>query len=277
MYYNLDLLEKTIKDLATVIQGGSISIYESDYTCITYSAAPKTISVEDHSFCPTVNHKLKARCFASDEKAFSEVKDKEFYSYKCHAGLAETLIPLRQGDKIFAYICFGKYRLAEDETDEKWIAEYAVKNGVDPDFLVGEYRKTPLFSQKEVDSIISLIKAIFDYATLKNIVLPEEKAVFNDIKRFLSDNLERDLTVDSICDRFFLSKRQLYKLFKNNTGKTVMQYVQDLRVAEAKKLMVTTDLPLIQIAEKVGIGDYNYFIKIFKSKEGFTPKQYRLK
>lgn len=93
-----------------------------------------------------------------------------------------------------------------------------------PDFLVGEYRKTPLFTQKEVDSIISLIKAIFDYATLKNIVLPEEKAVFNDIKRFLSDNLERDLTVDSICERFFLSKRQLYKLFKNNTGKTVMQY-----------------------------------------------------
>ena len=56
-----------------------------------------------------------------------------------------------------------------------------------------------------------------------------------------------------------------------------MQHVQDLRVAEAKKLILTTDLPLIAIAEKVGIDDYNYFIKIFKTHEGFTPKQFRLK
>ena len=277
MYYNLDLLEKTIKDLSRAIRGASISIYESDYTCITYTDNPKNISYTNHSFCPGVKHKLKARCFASDEKAFAIAKNTDYYSYKCHAGLTETIIPLRQGDKIFAYISFGKYRLAEDETDEEWIADYARKNDVDPDFLVGEYRKTTRFTTEEITSIVSLIKAIFDYATLKNIVLPEEKAVFNDIQRFLSENLNHDLTVTSICERFFLSKRQLYKLFKSNTGKTVMQYVQDLRISEAKNLILTTDLPLIMIAEKVGIGDYNYFIKIFKAHEGFTPKQYRLK
>ena len=264
-------------DLSTVIHGASISIYTNDFSCITYSTETKPFAFRYHSFCPPKSHRLKALCIACDEKAFLIAKDMDYYTYKCHAGLTETIIPLRQGDKIFAYVSFGKYRLAENLTSDEWIANYAKKNDVDPYFLVREYHKTPIFTTEEVTSIISLIKAIFDYATLKNIVLPEEKAVFNDIQRFLADNLDQNLTVDAICERFFLSKRQLYKLFKNNTGKTVMQYVQDLRIAESKRLILTTDLPLIVIAEKVGIEDYNYFIKIFKAKEGFTPKQFRLK
>jgi iron complex transport system substrate-binding protein len=108
-------------------------------------------------------------------------------------------------------------------------------------------------------------------------VLPQEKEVFDEIVSYLHDSLDKELTIDLICERFYLSKRQLYKLFKNNTGKTPMQYVQDARIAEAKKLIISTDLTLLQIAEKVGIYDYNYFIKLFKAKEGYTPKQFRIK
>ena len=149
--------------------------------------------------------------------------------------------------------------------------------GIDENVLLTEYRKVAMFNDEEVRAIVDLIRMFFDYATIKNIVLPQEKEVFDEIVSYLHESLDKELTIEMICERFYLSRRQLYKLFKNNTGKTVMQYVQDARINEAKRLIISTDLSLLEIAEKVGIYDYNYFIKIFKAKVGYTPKQFRIK
>ena len=276
MYYNLSLLQQSLKTLATVIKGSSISFYATDLTCIAF-AAPTTVSVSRHNFCHILHEHGRERCYVSDEQAIETVKTLDYYSYKCHAGLSETIIPLRQNEKIFAYVNFGQYRNPDHDTSEDTIVEYARKMGVDENVLLNEYRKVAMFNDEEVRAIVDLIRMFFDYATIKNIVLPQEKEVFDEIVSYLHESLDKELTIEMICERFYLSRRQLYKLFKNNTGKTVMQYVQDARINEAKRLIISTDLSLLQIAEKVGIYDYNYFIKIFKAKVGYTPKQFRIK
>lgn len=277
MYYNPSLLQQSLEILARIIKGAAISFFATDLTCIAY-ASPTTVSRSQHSFCRTLhNCNLRERCQVSDEQAMEKAKGVEYYSYKCHAGLSETIIPLRQNEKIFAFINFGQYRNPDHDTSEEAIVEYARKLGIDENEWLEEYRKVAKFNDEEIRAIVKLIQMFFDYATIKNIVLPQEKEVFDEIVSYLHESLDKDLTIEMLCERFYLSRRQLYKLFKNNTGKTVMQYVQDARINEAKRLIISTDLSLLQIAEKVGVYDYNYFIKIFKAKVGVTPKQFRIK
>lgn len=54
-----------------------------------------------------------------------------------------------------------------------------------------------------------------------------------------------------------------------------MQHIRQLRIQKAKQYLSDTDLHIYEIAELVGIPDYNYFTKIFKKEANCTPKEFR--
>lgn len=54
-----------------------------------------------------------------------------------------------------------------------------------------------------------------------------------------------------------------------------MSYLTNIRMEQAKKLLVTTAASVVEISERSGYGDYRVFTKAFKKKEGMTPSQYR--
>lgn len=70
-------------------------------------------------------------------------------------------------------------------------------------------------------------------------------------------------------------ERTLKRRFKAATGATLMDYVQNLRIEEAKRLLETGDLPFDDITEHVGYQDASFFRRVFKRKTGLTPAQYR--
>ena len=63
--------------------------------------------------------------------------------------------------------------------------------------------------------------------------------------------------------------------FKKEMGKSIINYLIDVRISEARNLISGSALPLSAISEKVGFEDYNYFSRIFKKRVGYTPRQYR--
>jgi AraC-like DNA-binding protein len=65
------------------------------------------------------------------------------------------------------------------------------------------------------------------------------------------------------------------RCMKKHTGMTPLQYVLQLRLEEAKKLLTHTVLTIPEIAEQVGIGDTNYFVRLFSKKLGLPPGAYR--
>lgn len=74
---------------------------------------------------------------------------------------------------------------------------------------------------------------------------------------------------------FHFNAEYLSRCLKQHTGMTPLQYVHYWKIEEAKKLLATTQMPVPLIAETVGVSDYNYFIRLFRSKTGTTPGQYR--
>ena len=65
--------------------------------------------------------------------------------------------------------------------------------------------------------------------------------------------------------------------FKKSTGKTITLYIQEQKIAEARRQLETTNLPLSQIAMQLNFSSQNYFHHVFKKITGVTPNQYAQK
>lgn len=95
------------------------------------------------------------------------------------------------------------------------------------------------------------------------------------IKRFVQLNYANSLTVDVVSAHVNYSRSFVSHFFKQHSGISLPQYVNDLRVRRACDLLVSTPMSNEQIAMSVGYTDPLYFIKIFKRSTGLTPRRYR--
>ena len=84
-----------------------------------------------------------------------------------------------------------------------------------------------------------------------------------------------ELTLSYVADHFYITSSYLSTFFKENVGDTFLNYLTRLRIDHAKNLIRTTNLPMGEIATKVGYASGNTFTRIFKKTEGITPTQYR--
>jgi AraC-like DNA-binding protein len=95
------------------------------------------------------------------------------------------------------------------------------------------------------------------------------------IQKYIERNLSKKLTLGTVGEKFGLREKPLNELILRNCGMSFTDYVISLRVAEAKRLLKTTELTLSQIAIKTGFTDQSYFTKVFKASAGMTPSEFR--
>lgn len=73
-----------------------------------------------------------------------------------------------------------------------------------------------------------------------------------------------------------LSPSRFRHLFKQETGTTALEYLRELRFRKAEMMLATTFLSIKEIAESVGLGPLNHFMRNFKKRHGVTPGEYRI-
>lgn len=109
--------------------------------------------------------------------------------------------------------------------------------------------------------------------------LPEQKGEMqlkNKIESYITQNYSNmDLSLNMLAEHIGMSYNYLSKMFKESFGTNFVNYVTAIRLEEAKKLLKATDLSVEQIAQQVGFGRSNSFIKIFKKYYNITPGQFR--
>ncbi len=96
-------------------------------------------------------------------------------------------------------------------------------------------------------------------------------------KKYIKDNLEKELTVTSIAARLYVNPNYLSRLFKKITGEGCNEYVVRKRMERAKSLLESTYEKTGKIAGMVGYRDINYFSLAFKKNTGMSPTEYREK
>lgn len=92
---------------------------------------------------------------------------------------------------------------------------------------------------------------------------------------YVEFNFSTAITLESISEKLSLSRSYISSQFKKEVGITVIRYTNKLRIEEALKLLSHGSMSIQDIASSVGIIDYNYFTKLFKSEVGVSPSVYR--
>lgn len=126
----------------------------------------------------------------------------------------------------------------------------------------------------EISSLLSLImEQCWRNTTECETSTSEKKWI--PVKVFLDENYFQNIKLDELSARFAINKFYLTRKFKEEYGFTINQYVNNLRITNAKELLRFTDMAITEIAIEVGFNDSAYFTRIFKKEVGVSPMLFK--
>jgi len=91
---------------------------------------------------------------------------------------------------------------------------------------------------------------------------------------FIRQNYKEPISLSDVADSVSVSPSYLSRIFKEDTGKTVVEYINNIRI-EAAMRMIDDGIHLKGLAEQIGFNSTNYFITVFRQVTGKTPFQYK--
>ena len=97
------------------------------------------------------------------------------------------------------------------------------------------------------------------------------------IKRYLDEHYTEHITLELLSQKFFINKYYLTKIFKETYGVTIISYIEERRITQAKNLLRFTDMTVNEISTAIGLNDANYLTRRFRKIEGMSPGEYRKK
>ena len=137
-----------------------------------------------------------------------------------------------------------------------------------------EISRTPSLDTDTMEKISHLLSCIL--LIMKDRVRQTEYSPLTlKIMQYLQSNFSERITLDDIGRLTFFSPNYCENVFKRETGRSVIDYLLQIRMEAAKRLLSEGSLSLGAVAETVGFDDYNYFSRVFKKRTGYTPTEYK--
>ncbi len=149
------------------------------------------------------------------------------------------------------------------------------------EFQLINYSKTALMISYSNDAFIQLnlfrITLIITGHMLRNLqqTLKTKKNSIQRIVEYIDHHYYEDINRSILADMVYLSADHLARIFKKETGETLVKYITDKRINAAKSLLSQTNISISQVSCQVGYDNYSYFTKIFKQRTGLSPGDYR--
>lgn len=235
---------------------------------------PELINYEPH--LPTVcsylksNHETRERCIRNKQKLNNFAPKKTYYSC-CWAGVEEYVIPIVRQDILVCCINLSGFRgtlnrsktLSEKIKDNAFIERYSELSCTPPDI-------------KTVETIINPLKYMF-LALYEECISSTENppSLYIDTLKYINEHYMEKLTIEGIAEALNYSASYLRSVFSKQSGKTIMEYVNIVRLSASANLLKFTDHSITQIALDSGFTDSNYFSTAFKKHYGISPTKYR--
>ncbi|MCL2807798.1 MAG: helix-turn-helix domain-containing protein [Coriobacteriia bacterium] len=226
-------------------------------------------------------------------KRFRDVSEMDSsHAHSCPYGLTAISVPLKFNNEPVAVITFCPI-LTRDPQE---ILDEHVNTRTDLDDTQVEALRDYLFSLKQYDT--DFLEAFSQIITMtvdknsENLCAPQVPVGKTDwcseeIKhytcpdtveaalQFIADNYTRDIALTDVADHVFVHPTHLSKLFNKYASFSFRDYLNRMRIAKARSLLMDPRRTIASICYKVGFSDQSYFNRVFKSIVGITPGQYR--
>lgn len=168
------------------------------------------------------------------------------------------------------YLCFEVFNTMV--TSNKFLSKKNMdKNLIYPDvFSLTEF--------ETIDELSETLKGLYvsAFKSKDNLCKKSNLNIINDMIKYIEENYTQyNFSVQDMSEYFKMSLPALSQFFKDNTGISVLDYVTNLKMEKAKKLIISTDMSLKDISFEVGYYNLSSFIRRFKQINGITPGEYR--
>ena len=272
--FNLKKLNSLLKDFYTLTQ---IRITVFDETAQELAAYPPYVA----PFCQMIqNDKVaKKKCEECNIRACEiATKQRHAYTYRCHAGLTESITPLYLGNILIGYLVFGNV-FSYNTHEEGWAEIKELCKDINVNFadLKKSCWERPLIHENYISSASHILEMVASHLCLEHIVILKQKTLTAQIDEYITEHYTEDINASSICAHFSISRTQLYEITKQCYTVGIAKHIRNLRINKAKQLLIEKpQMRINEIANACGFYDYNYFTTIFKRVTGTSPKIYRI-
>jgi len=101
-----------------------------------------------------------------------------------------------------------------------------------------------------------------------------DERIVIEAKRFITENCRSQINLNMVADHLFISAAYLSFVFKRTAGMSFVEYVTDVKMEEAKKLLLSGSYKIYEVSDMLGYEYSSYFSKLFFKSTGFTPKEF---
>lgn len=240
--------------------------------------------VKQNKFC-AIMAKTSKSCVACLEIQ-SELEEKaqlEPKSLSCFAGLCDTMVPIRVGEQVIAFLQTGQVLL--DKPTEKHfdrMTRKLVKWGMDADLKCIEeaYFQSKVLTKEQYEGFVRMLSTFAQHLSLigNSIAVSETKVepqTVSKARRYVEKHFDEPITLTKAAKVVNTSVRYFCKVFKNYTGITFVDYLTRLRVEKSKDLLLNPNRRISEAAFEVGFESLTQFNRSFKKHTGMTPTEFR--
>ncbi|KLU74065.1 MAG: hypothetical protein RHS_0160 [Robinsoniella sp. RHS] len=269
---NMEKMKRFMRNFY-ITTGVRSAVYDSNYRkIIAYPEKNTGICQLMHE-----NEISNMECQKSNMRAFKLCnKAENTIVYKCHVGLNEVITPLKDKDVTIGYVIFGQISNVKDkEYLLQLIEEACAKYNMQDIDLKSEMKNIHVKTTQEILAIAKILEACTYYIIYNDMIRLSKTDFLSKMDHYIEGHISETITVNKICSELGVSKTKLYEIVNDRVKKSIARYIKEKRIDRAKILLRETELSISEIAQMVGIGDYNYFCAVFKKMTGLTAKKYR--
>ncbi|MHC1768224.1 MAG: helix-turn-helix domain-containing protein [Verrucomicrobiia bacterium] len=238
----------------------------------------------ENPFCAMMAQKSRscANCLQVQQR-LSEHATEEPYTTVCEAGMSDSAVPVRLGEKLVGFLQTGqvfrkKPSPALFDRTAKMISEWGVETDIEK--LRDAYFETRVLSPKQYASSVRLLSIFAQHLSMvsNQVVVQQQTAeppVITRAKQFIQEHQGEDLSLGQVAKAVNTSTFYFCKMFKKATGVNFTDYLSRVRIEKAKNLLLNPNLRISEIAYEVGFQSLTHFNRVFKKIVGQSPTEYR--
>jgi len=246
--------------------------------------SPLQDSRNRNGFCAIMaaQNKTCAACLELQQRIENEAQERSA-TLECFAGLSESVVPVRVGERVVAYLQTGQV-LARRPSEARFnmvlrsLRQLGVS--VDAKLLREAYFGTQVVSKQRHESAVSLLVIFAQHlSSLSNQMMVREAAAESPTvakaRAYISDHLGEEITLGLVARAAAMSAFYFCKVFKKETGLTFTEYLARLRVETVNKMLLNPHKRISEAAYDAGFQSLSQFNRVFRHFVGETPSDYR--
>ena len=224
----------------------------------------------------------REKCYATNRLYCGRAaKAQKGLRYYCHAGLVDMAVPIYIDGAHIATINAGQ--MLTEKTSKKGFDNLLQKlDGIPCDInkLQNAYERTTYTPIDKLERIFELLSFFAEYfcevgQRLKSSSGNPKYPQIASAQKFIKENYDKTISLSDVAQHVHLSENYLSRLFRKATGTTFVNYLNSIRINQAKKLLLSTDRHVTKIAFEIGFNNLPHFNRTFRALQKCSPSDFR--